>query len=364
MIAAFAMLDAPPLEASGDPTGRLAVAFSERTQSQPIVVAVSGRTGRWLWNYALPRKRKRGSEQPERALSILKGQSGPIIAVADQKTWMGLDPATGRPRRRPIELNVVPVRPVQYADLNGDGEPDVLAVGHGASGFTLVAVSSVTGTPLWSVPVRWERYLQDPSLPLHWPLVADLDGDGQPEIVVGDVGILPPIGYYRGVRMLDGATGQTRWVREVSRMRRGDDLYHLIQSPDMDGDGMSDIVAVSLFTGTLPYPYDENSIYVDALSARDGRSFWSWRAEMTVISGVPDPRWWGRGRDGWPLLAVIFEGRSTSAFPDVNGRIQPPAICLLEASTGHFSHLIEDLSWPAMADFDGDKIDDLWGAAR
>jgi hypothetical protein len=364
VIAPFAMLDAPPLEASGDPTGRLAVGFSERTQSQPIVVAVSGRTGRWLWNYALPPKRNRGSEQPERALSILKGQKGSVIAVADQKTWIGLDPATGRPSRGPIELNVVPVRPVQYADLNGDGEPDVLAVGYGAMGFTLVAVSSVTGVPLWSATVLWERYLQDPSLPLHWPLVADLDGDGQPEIVVGDVGVIRPVGYYRGVRMLDGATGRTRWVSEFSRLRRGDGLYHLMQSPDLDGDGTSDIVAVSLFTGPQPYPYDENWIYVDALSARDGRSFWSWRTEMTVISGVRSPLLWGRGRDGWPLLAVIFAGRSTSAFPDVEGRIQSPAVCLLEASTGRPAHVINDLSWPAMADLDGDKIDDLWGATR
>ena len=83
---------------------------------------------------------------------------------------------------------------------------------------------------------------------------------------------------------------------------------------------------------------------------------------MTVLSGVSPPRWWSRGRDGWPLLAMVFGGRNTSAFPDLDGRIQPSAVCLLEASTGRLAHLIENLSSPGTADLDGDGIDDLWGA--
>jgi hypothetical protein len=366
VIAAFAMLDAPPLEASGDPTGRLAVAFSVHAQIQPVVVAVSGLTGRSLWNYALPRKRKGGFERSEMGLAIVSGHGGSTVALSDQRSWIGLDPATGLPRRQPIQLSVIPLRPLQYADVNADGEPELLAVGHVRSGTTLVAVSSVTGVPLWSTPVRWERFLQDPSLPIGWPLVADLDRDGKPEIVVGDLGLLGPGAYYRGVRMLDGATGAPRWVHPLSPViQRGDGLFHLIEGPDVDGDGMSDILAVSLFgrrEPAVPHPNEQDWIYVDAISARDGHSLWTWRTEVNVFRGLSAPRWIGKGRDGRPLFALIFAGRTTTATLDVNERSQPLAVCLLESSTGHLAYRIEELSCPRTADLDGDKIDDLWGA--
>ncbi len=369
VIAAFAMLDARTLlSLSREPTGSRAVSFGTDAETEPVVVAVSGRTGKWLWNHALPREPRSRLGPWSLGLSLVKGVSGSIVAVVDGRIWIGLDPATGRPRRGPIRLNVMLLRPIQYADLDGDGEPEVLAVGHGISGPEIVAVSTVYGGQLWSAPVAWAPHLQDPSLPLKWPLVSDFDGDGKPEIVIADIGLLRPGAYYRGVRVLDSATGRTRWVRKLSPViQRWDGLFHLIESPDFDGDGMNDFVAVSLFgrrEPRVPHPNDQNWIYVDAISARDGRSFWSWRTEMTLLNGVSPPLWWGRGRDGWPFLALIFGGVSTSAFEHDSGRIRSPVVCLLEASTGRTAHLMQDLLWPRAADLDGDKIEDLWGAVN
>ena len=45
---------------------------------------------------------------------------------------------------------------------------------------------------------------------LEWPLVFDSDGDGRCEIVVPDSGTSALAGDYRGVRMVDGDSGQTR----------------------------------------------------------------------------------------------------------------------------------------------------------
>ena len=74
-----------------------------------------------------------------------------------------------------------------------------------------------------------------------WPLAADLDGDGCPEVVVPDRGSLPPrnVDLYGGVRVLDGRTGQTRWAKPLwPGMKNGSDsLANLLAVPDLDADG-------------------------------------------------------------------------------------------------------------------------------
>ena len=52
----------------------------------------------------------------------------PFVAVVDGSKWIGLDPATGRPRGPSIELGFAPIQPIQYADLDGDGSAEILAL--------------------------------------------------------------------------------------------------------------------------------------------------------------------------------------------------------------------------------------------
>ena len=40
----------------------------------------------------------------------------------------------------------------------------------------------------------------------------------------------------------------------------------------------------------------------------------------------------------------------------------PPVVRVLEASTGRALHTIDGLSWPGVADLDGDGLEDLWGS--
>ena len=73
----------------------------------------------------------------------------------DGTTWLGLDP---RPAGRgPVRSTWAssPSAPVQYADLDGDGEPDVLGLGPGTGpeDQTLAAFSIATGRPLWSATI-------------------------------------------------------------------------------------------------------------------------------------------------------------------------------------------------------------------
>ena len=72
---------------------------------------------------------------------------------------------------------------------------------------TLVAFSVATGQRLWVKKSLMSFYRPMPAVPVRdWPVAADLDGDGRAEIVVPYVGR-----HGQGVRMLDGATGETRW---------------------------------------------------------------------------------------------------------------------------------------------------------
>ena len=86
---------------------------------------------------------------------------------------------------------------------------------------------------------------------LSFPLVADLDGDGKAEILVPDAGPMPPAAAYRGVRLLDGRTGETRWRRAMRREISAESgLAEAVVAPDLDGDGTRELITVSRV-----YPY-------------------------------------------------------------------------------------------------------------
>ncbi len=378
VIAAFAILNDPRrwLNRRGDPRRGGAAFFGLGQPNTPVVVAVSGRTGRWLWNYSLPARRRVGFPSPHGRLSVLSGRKGSMLALNDGSQWIGLAPATGQARGQPIELGFFPERPLEYKDLDGDGEPDVLALGPFSSAEPLLAaISSRTGALLWKKVVSRADYPQDPSGLSHGPLVADLDGDGRPEVVVPDHGLVPPEARYGGVCMLDGATGASRWTRPLSPVAMyRDGLYHFLVSPDLDGDGTRDLVVLSRFrdvreaTSSRSGLSGPEPVFVDALSGKDGHSFWSWSAELPQgrATRIGPLHWWGCGPDGWPLLAVSLgtdrPGEHESGKRPL--RVDPPAVHVLEATSGREVHTVTGLTNTASADLDGDGLADLWGEAE
>jgi len=378
-----------------------------------VIVAVSGRSGRALWRYAFDWDlRKQGIDLAlgEIGVTLIHGRRESIVAFHGDTRWIGLDPASGKPRGQPIDLTtgdrkigrwfpVIP--PVQYADLDGDGSPEAIVLGGNQSPSTLAAFSLTTGKIVWQEVVWTLHPSRGGSLEIEWPvvansewpLVADLDGDGRAEIAIPDVGSIPPgkgkgpvsappgttsltVGnHYGGVRLLDGATGQTRWIHPLQHdktqfWRYRGDLAHLIVGPDLNGDGTNEIVVVSRFTDVSSQPTTSYPIYVDALSGKDGSLLWWWHtvvedhslAQLRFV--IWPPRWWGRGPDGWPMLLVPLGGNLPGAWAQANPEIHPePAVAhLLTASTGRESHVIPGLSWPKPADLDGDGLNDLWGS--
>ncbi len=105
------------------------------------------------------------------------------------------------------------------ADLDGDGRPEVLTGGPDGS-----RAWRDGGSLLWHDPGEATcRVLA----------AADLDGDGRPEVVTGDD---------RGrVRCLD-ATGRRRWEFTCKPTRSGTTAVDWIRIADLDGDGAQDVL--------------------------------------------------------------------------------------------------------------------------
>ncbi len=342
----------------------LVLGESSETQKRDVV-GISGRTGKEIWRYGFDEAPMHvAASCLERPAVLVQGPGSRLVVYVDGSQWIGLDPQTGKPRVGPIDLGVEPVVPVQHADLDGDGEPEIVALGPepGGKDRTLRALTIKNGKELWAhrLDAVSDLLLKgDTSGGL--PLLLDSDGDGRLEILVRDARPMPPLAGGRGVRLIEGATGVTRWRAVMTAALAGvkDRVSEVIAAPDLDGDGVREIVTVSEFEIE-----NEEATYVDAFSGKDGRRVWSWHvaAEGQRI-GIGKPAWWGLGPDGWPLLALPLGGE-TPGPTDFSVAFEPlagPIVHLLEASTGRERHRVLGLEKPGITDLDGDGVDDLWG---
>ena len=177
-----------------------------------------------------------------------------------------------------------------------------------------------------------------------------------------------------GIRMLDGATGEPRWDCPLWPVMSGPwtGLIHLLAAPDLDADGVRDVVVVSRYSGERPYEArpgqlpEPSRIYVDAVSGKGGQRLWHWHTELTNADTTPigSAFWWGLGSDGWPMLALPIGGKQ-EAGGDPAYRFyppDPPVVHLLVAATGIEEHTVTGLTSPNVADLTGDGLADLWGA--
>ena len=203
LVAGFALVDAPArvnaLPARGAQGG---LVDKVGVADTCVIAAVSGRSGKALWTQAA------GSDgmplEPaasDRGAAILRGKGRPFVGLGSSH-WVRVDLKTGRPLGPPIDFGFEPTRPLQYADLDGDGDPEILATGERTGGgrFSLAAFAPLTGERLWLTHV-WDRYTFSVRKEDHWtrtwPLHVDLDGDGRAEIVIPD---FDPEDKYSGVR--------------------------------------------------------------------------------------------------------------------------------------------------------------------
>jgi len=110
------------------------------------------------------------------------------------------------------------------ADLDGDGRPEIVVAGGGGDAGANVVCLDAQGKQLWRARLEGE---------VDWsaPVVADLDADGLPEITVGT---------RSGFVFCLSAHGAILW-----RVKLGDGASGLIAAADVNGDGKKEVCAAA-----------------------------------------------------------------------------------------------------------------------
>lgn len=332
--------------------------------------AVAARSGTQVWRtvFELPELATTDAGEflahfsPQPVAVTLNGRQTVVLHVGTK--LFGFDLHTGGQVWPPVDLGAHPVQLVQFADLNGDRQPDALCVTRKDQNSQKVNLRAVS---LTSRETLWERAFLCPTLLQHgevrtagheFACLADLDGDGTSEIIV-------PVkndwqqhaAHWCGVEALDGATGQARWqsrlfsIGHFSGTGMGA-LVLLLPGADLNGDGYRDLFLASSGE-TIRITDAEHKIQIDAISGKDGRQFWSQRQTVgNPFSGLQEHgllQWGQVGLDGWPQLVV----------PVAKGAGGQPLTYVLSSSTGRIAHVLPEVADPQVADINNDGIADL-----
>jgi len=280
-----------------------------------------------------------------------------------------IDPRSGEPMAEPQDTGILTGRPARYADMDGDGQLDIVLCekrpdkkGDEAAGMSAatpqmrIAVWSIANDKLlWQrdFTAHWPRKMTQHVAAPEWPLVSDLDGDGVCEIMVPDgttnlrIHAPRPKAPRGGLAVIDGATGEQRWKRGLFAMDQ--QLDHFLAGPDLDDDGIREVFVVSLWGSQF-------DLFVDALSGADGRTLWRRQYPLNRDNGAPNDHWIGRltwcsrGIDGWPQLAV-------PVHPE-HGSEQSGNVYLISAGTGRLQQIAAGADAVWSGDVNRDGIDD------
>ncbi len=202
----------------------------------------------------------------------------------------------------PVSGDLMTISSPSLADLDGDGVPDIVfgtgvdrtqpSGGHYViakqpeiSGY-VVAVSGSTDKILWQVP--------DPRDAFTTPRFADLNGDGVPDVIMG--------GREGSFAAFSGKDGSVLWHTNPASVAKTPALLYFTTPaliPDANGDGVPDLVVVyggdALKLPGTPRPPS----YLAAISGKDGSVLASQvspdSAEMyssVVVYDRPDGRKW------------------------------------------------------------------------
>ncbi|HZV36079.1 MAG TPA: immunoglobulin domain-containing protein, partial [Verrucomicrobiae bacterium] len=137
---------------------------------------------------------------------------------------------------------------VVIADIDGDGKPDLIVsddYGSSISVYRNISTNGVLGTNSFAMPVTLPATSGQYS---PWGLVvADVDGDGKPDIIVTDDS-LPLISIYRNTST-PGSLSSNSFAARVDLPAGNTPLA--VEVRDMDGDGKPDLVVANANDGTV-----------------------------------------------------------------------------------------------------------------
>jgi len=162
------------------------------------------------------------------------------------------------------------------ADLTGDGKPDIVI---GASNGALFAVNGATGANLSGFPVLIRDNLNNQVEVRSSPVIADVDGDGFRDIVVGDqIGRLHA--FNKSGVLLPGFPIQT-----------GNLIENAPAVWDIDGDGLTEVMVESfdqvIYLWDTPWTFNPN-LATWPMYKRNQRNTGVLTEAVFAVVGVPD----------------------------------------------------------------------------
>jgi outer membrane protein assembly factor BamB len=204
--------------------------------------------------------------------------------------------------------------PAAVADMNADGQLDVVLASCGRSGTAsgLRVFDGRSGRRIWRAEAG--------GCYQSAPLLFDQDGDGRLDVIVSTW-------FDNKVRAFSGRDGRLRWETPI-----GDWTYHAGSFGDLSGDGVPD-VALGDYDGLLW-----------ALNGRDGAVLWSVKLPEVVYVFGPTAM---ADVDGDGQLNVIVAANRLFVF-DADGRQQRVVDLPGYATRG-----------PVLTDYNGDGLADI-----
>jgi outer membrane protein assembly factor BamB len=353
------------------------------------VEAISGRTGRRIWEFTIDTPEELAPQMLQNLPAHMARQLArdyqvegnypagmaltgdrQILQVVAARRLFGLNVRTGGRAWPDRKLGVDPVaRPVFY---ESGGRRFTLVLSREKEWDLMLTALAPDAGSVWQHRVaRTSMMGGSPSPEFTWPVVADLDGDGKPEVLVPySNGSESWSNDWVGVEVLDGATGQSRWRRRLARAFGGsaenNGIANLAVGPDVDGDGHREVFTAALLRGeTFGRRPGTLALQVAAVSGADGRVLWQDVrpvSEDTFGSLVPALgrlRWCQPSADGRPQLLVAYSGYRFDQKTQTPKDIVAGA-WLYSAGTGKVAHTLSGLSAVETADLDGDGIPDLF----
>ncbi len=340
----------------------LGIPSKDRSNASSRVFAMDARDKSPLWSVEVRGTTPRLAIVPSGGVPLIG--PGMVVVVAETEL-LTFDLVTGTQIGRPMTLpdgrSTNGVLHPRVFDIDADGLPEVLLVQEeqnaGSVGLRLVALSADgpgadATRPGWNVAfaaAEQKRYFIE-----H----RDLNSDGIQEIVLSSERM------EFDCRILDGRTGNELW-----RQRRPSNVFvgrHSapVVGDDLDGDGWRDVFVVSIDNDAVSEDQsagmkDEgHSLFIDCFSGQSGRRLWWTRTPVVGKSSaflhpfVIPPQWWGQGLTGQrSLLITTF---LESKFPQLQG-----CVYVVDASTGRFEEMANDLAAAQAIDLSGDGRDEL-----
>jgi hypothetical protein len=224
------------------------------------------------------------------AFADINGDGKPDVALAhyNRSGVMWADFGKGTPKVHHVGGKAEDGHGIGIADINGDGKPDLLTT-HGW--FEQVDADN----DKWKWHGDWD--LGDAGFPI---LGYDVNHDGKLDLIYGQ-------GHGYGLYWLEqaGTTASPKWVRH--NIDESFSQSHALALVDLDGDGVPELVTGKRYRGHGggdPGSYDPNVIYAYRLPGADqisatkahagdpmGASGPGWPSAMVLSAATADPMW-------------------------------------------------------------------------